>query len=74
MKKKIVYIGISLIILSFLLFLLIPMVNYVITYTNMNSFMSLENAIICVVVLTCFVILNLFIIIYFIIQIAKHKF
>jgi hypothetical protein len=55
MKKKIIFLVVSLIVVVLSTVLLIPMINYVATFSNMNSFMRLGDAIGCVVVLSLLV-------------------
>lgn len=74
MKKRIGLLALFSIILVVSITLLIPMINYVIGFNNtINSFMSLNNAIISVVVLSLLTVLSLVFTILFIVQIVSLK-
>lgn len=71
MKKRIVFVSILTILFGFSVFFLVVMSNYVVSFSPANSFMTLNNAIICVVLLSCAVLLSSGFIIWLIVQIIK---
>lgn len=72
MKKRVGLLILSSLIFIVSIILLVPMINYVIGFNNtINSFMSLDNAIISVVILSLLTVLSLAFAILFTVEIVK---
>ena len=74
MKKSIVFIIISIIVVVLSILLLIPMIHYVASFhSTVSSFMTFDEAVITVVVLSLIIILGLSLFVVFLIQIIKIR-